>query len=50
MIRFASCGPNDIIPLQGEMAMLVKLETKLRTDMQTGELAHDELLESFDSK
>lgn len=47
---FESCRAEEIVKLQGQLHFLMLMERKLNTDIQSGEIAHNELLESFDSK
>ena len=48
--QLITCPADDIVKMQGEMALLAALTSKINTDIQSGELAHHELVELFNSK
>lgn len=48
--QLVSCPLDSVAKMQGEMSLIVSLTSKLNTDIQSGELAHNELVELFNSK
>ena len=48
--QLITCPADEIVKMQGEMALHAALTSKINTDIQSGEIAHYDLVELISSK